>query len=107
MKREYKLCLSVYDRIILLEIVSKIELNFIVENIINELKKQLAFSDEELYNLDIRSKNRTIIWRTEFDTIKDIFIGEYAYRTIRDALAELKEKEFLEENKELCKKFGV
>ena len=99
--------LSVFDRIILLEILNRIKLDFIVEKVINDIKEQLSFSDKELFLLDIQSKNGEVIWKTEEEKDKKIYLGGTGLKIIKDCLTELKNNDmFSEEHMSLYNKFN-
>lgn len=87
-----KIKLSVFERIILLEILDKVQKDFINKKVISEIQDQLSFLDSELSELEIHLEGEEIVWKTEFDRPKTIFFGHYGYNLVKDCLSELEYK---------------
>ena len=90
--KNMKIQLSVFERIILLEILDRFPKDFINKKVIERIEDQLSFSDSELYELEIHSENEEIVWRSEFDNPKIILFGNFGYNLVKDCLSELENK---------------
>lgn len=98
-----KIKLSVFERIILLELIDKIDVDFIVKRAVSELENKLAFSDKELVKLEIKITDDGLFWKTEFDKPKNICLGEFGSLFLKKSFQGI--KEFLEDDhKELYDK---
>jgi len=97
--------LSVYDRLILLNILPK-ESDLTTLRIIRTLKDNLSFSEEEHKALEFKHEGAQVLWKQDADIPKDIVIGEKATDIIVDALKGLnKQKKLTEQHIPLFEKF--
>ena len=98
--------LSVFDRIVLLNILPK-EGNFATLKIIRKLREDLSFDEAENKALDFQfEENGQVKWRTDADIIKDVQIGEKANDIIIDSLKELdKQKKLKDQHYSIYEKF--
>jgi hypothetical protein len=88
--------LSVYDRLILLNILPK-EGDFTTLKIIRKLREDLSFSEEEHAVLQFKQENGSVQWQQEADIPKDISIGEKASDVIADVLIRLDKEKKLQD----------
>jgi hypothetical protein len=97
--------LSVFDRLILLNIMPK-EGDITTIKIIRKLKDDLSFSEEDHKALEFKNENGNIMWKEEADISKEVEIGEKATDIIADALKKLnKEKKLTEQHVPLYERF--
>jgi hypothetical protein len=97
--------LSVFDRLILLNIMPK-EGDITMLKIISKLKDNLSFSEEEHKALQFKNEDGQIMWKEDADIKKDIEIGEKATDIIVEALKKLnKEKKLTEQHIPLYERF--
>jgi hypothetical protein len=98
--------LSVFDRLILLNILPK-EGDFTTLKIMRKMKEDLSFSEEEHKALSFKTgDNGAVSWKTEGDTNKEINFGEKATDLIVETLKKLdKDKKLKEEHYSLFEKF--
>lgn len=80
--------LSILERIALLSILPQ-EGNFVVLKIVNDLRNNLSFSEEEIKKFSIKQENDLVTWDTSILNEKDIQIGEKATDIVVDALKKL------------------
>jgi hypothetical protein len=89
--------LSVFDRLILLNIMPK-EGDITTLKIIRKLKDDLSFSEEEHTALQFKNEDGQIMWKEDADIQKEIEIGEKASDIIADALKSLNKAKKLTES---------
>jgi hypothetical protein len=88
--------LSVFDRLILLNIMPK-EGDITTLKIIRKLKDDLSFSEEEHTALQFKNEDGQIMWKEDADIQKEIEIGEKATDIIAEALKALNKAKKLTE----------
>jgi len=97
--------LSVFDRLILLNILPK-EGDFTTLKIIRKLREDLSFSEDEHKCLEFKQDGGNIQWKQEGDIPKEITIGEKATDIITDVLKKLNtEKKLQDQHFGLYEKF--
>jgi hypothetical protein len=97
--------LSVFDRLILLNIMPK-EGDFTTLKIVRKLREDLSFSEEEHAVLEFKNDNGSVQWKQTGDVPKDVPIGEKAADLIADVLKNLdKEKKLKDEHYTLFERF--
>ena len=102
-----KLKLSVYERLVLLNILPK-EGNFITLKIVRQLREGLSFNEKEIKEtkLAIDPEKGTATWEQEKDPNKEIEIGREAKKVIVEALEKLdKDAKLTQEHFSLYEKF--
>lgn len=100
--------LNVLERLLLLQILPG-EGNLTTLRIVNDLSRELSFTEEEHEQLDIRVDEMTgrVLWE-EDGSVKDVTFGPKATEIMRKRLEELDKQEKLRvEHLSLCDKFGV
>lgn len=88
--------LSVYDRLILLNILPK-EGDITTLKLIRTLREELSFSEQEHAKLQFRNENNQMFWQKEGETTKDVHIGEKATDVIVATLKRLNAERRLQE----------
>jgi hypothetical protein len=97
--------LSVSERAILLNILPK-EGDYLTFKILKELKLQVAFSEEDLVNYEIKQENDMLMWNRQKETEKIINIGDKGKEIIVNVLKKLnEEKKINDMNVTLYEKF--
>lgn len=97
--------LNVLERVILPNILPT-ESNYVTYKIVNDLKLQLAFTEEEFVKFEIKTENKTINWSKSED--KEIEIGVKCKEIIREALTKLDEQgKINNQNSSLYEKFLI
>jgi len=97
--------LSVFDRLILLNILPK-EGDITTLKIIRTLKDNLSFSEDEHKSLEFKHEGDQIAWQQGADIPKEIEIGEKATDIIIESLKSLnKAKKLTEAHLPLYEKF--
>ncbi len=97
--------LSVLERVILPSILPT-EANYVTYKIINDLKINLSFSEEEIAKFGITSNNGAVAWTKSEN--KEIEIGVKCKEIIRDVLTKLdQEGKINNNNSSLYEKFIV
>jgi len=97
--------LSVFDRLILLNILPK-EGDFTTLKIVRKLREDLSFSEDEHKALEFNQDGGNVQWKQAGDVPKDITIGEKATDLIADVLKKLdKEKKLQEQHLTLFERF--
>ena len=86
--------LSVYDRLILLNVLPA-EGDITTLRIIRDLSKELGFSDKEYQKLSIRQEGGTVQWDTTVESDKDIEIGVTGSALLLDVLQKMSDGETL------------
>lgn len=102
-----KLKLSVYERLVLLNILPK-EGNFITLKIIRQLREGLSFNEKEIKDLKlgINQEKGTATWEQEKDPNKEVEIGREAKKIIVEVLEKLdKDGKLTQEHFSLYEKF--
>lgn len=87
--------LSVGDRLILLSILPQ-ESNIITLKVIQKLKDDLGFSEDEIKELNLRQEDEKVVWDSGIDD-KDVEFGEKATDIIVDAFKKLNSQNKLRE----------
>lgn len=83
--------LGISERIMLLQILPG-EGDYITFKILDELKAQLAFSEEEIKKYSIKTEANLITWNASIIELKEIEMGDKAKEIIANALDELEKK---------------
>lgn len=97
--------LSVYNRLILLNILPK-EGDFTTLKIIRKLREDLSFSEQEHAALQFKQDGGNVQWKQEGDVPVEIPIGEKATDIIVEVLKKLdKEKKLTDQHMDLYEKF--
>ena len=89
--------LSVYDRLILLNIMPK-EGDFTTLKIVRKLREDLSFSEDEHKALEFKNENGNVQWKQAGDIPKDVQIGEKATDLIVEVLKKLDKEKKLQES---------
>ena len=87
--------LTVSERLVILSILP-IENDITTLRILQELKKNLSFNEEEHRQLEFKQDGDKVTWN-EVDIKKDVEIGETAENIIRNAFRDLNNKKKLRE----------
>jgi len=97
--------LSVFDRLILLNIMPK-EGDFTTLKIVRKLREDLSFSEDEHKALEFKQDNGNVQWKQDGDIPKEVPIGEKASDVIAEVLKKLdKEKKLQEGHYNLYERF--
>jgi len=102
-----KLKLSVYERLVLLNILPK-EGNFITLKIIRQLREDLSFNEKDVkeLKLSIDPEKGNATWDVSKDPNKEVEIGREANKVIIEALEKLdKDEKLTQEHFSLYEKF--
>ena len=78
--------LNLSERFALQKLLFKIEGDFLTIKIINQLRLDLAPSEEEIKEFEIQSEDGKIFWNEKGIEEKEIPIGEKADKIIKEAL---------------------
>jgi len=88
--------LSVYERLLLGNILKPMQSNFATLRIVRDLLGELSFSEEEHAALELRMEDGGAIhWKREADEPKKIEIGPKARKIIADRLRDLSARNLL------------
>ena len=99
--------LNVVERINLLGILPA-ETNYVTFKIVNDLKSNLSFSEDEIKEYEIKFKEQMVFFNPDKSKDKEIKIGEKATDIIIEALEKLdKENKINENNISLYEKFVI
>ena len=97
--------LNLAERFKILQILPK-EGNFVTLNIVGELQKELAPSEEEFKEFEITQKDTQITWNIKGSKEKEIKVGEKASDIISEELEKLdKENKLTAQDISIYKKF--
>ena len=97
--------LQIVERINLLSVLPE-KGNFATLRVVDDLRRKLAFTDEELTAFEMKIETDRVLWNKEKDTEVEMEFGEFAEKLIVDTLKELDKKEMLEaKHKSLYEKF--
>lgn len=98
--------LSVFDRLILLNVLGGMEGDITTLRILRDLKGNLSFSEEEHKALEFKQEGAKMLWRPDADIPKDVVIGDVAKGIVKKRLQELDtQKKLREEHIPLFEKF--
>ena len=102
--------LSILERILIQGLLPQ-ETNYVNFKVLNVLRSELSFSEDEIknYNIkdnfDVTGKN-TITWDDKEEVQKEVNVGEKAWEIIREALVKLdKDKKLTTQTVSLYEKF--
>lgn len=99
--------LTVTERLGLLALLPR-EGNLVTLRIVQQLRMDLSFSEEEHEALQFREADEQIIWNPEADVAKTVSFGAKAMQVVQEKLAELSEAGKLRvEHLSLCDKFSL
>lgn len=86
--------LSVIERLGLLSVLPK-EGSFITLRIVNDLRKSVGFTEEEIKEFELREADGRVTWNSAAETPRDIPIGEKATDVIVEALKDTDKRKAL------------
>ena len=99
--------LNVAERLVLLNILPA-EGDLITLRIVQKMRQDLGFTEEEIAALELRQEGTLYHWKREFDVPHEIALGPKAREIVRERLETLnKEKKLTEQHLSLCDKFEV
>ena len=87
--------LTVKDRLILLGILGPQAGNIATLRIVQKLRDDLSFNEQEHKDLEIEMQGGMIRWNDQVQLVKDVDIGPVAHKVIVDALKEMSAREQL------------
>ena len=97
--------LGVKERVVLLQLLPT-EADYITYKIIEDLKMELSFSEDEIKEFEITVVQGQILWNTKKIKTKEIEIGETAEKIITKALEEAdKQNKINGDNSKLYERF--
>jgi hypothetical protein len=97
--------LTIGERLNLLSILPS-EGNFLTMRLVDDLRKELGFSEQELEHINLREEEGRLAWDPDKSAPKEVEFGERSRRIVYDTLAELdKEGKMRAEHLSLCEKF--
>ncbi|GAG94130.1 unnamed protein product [marine sediment metagenome] len=100
--------LTIFERLILLNILQTVEGDFTTIKIMRQLQEELSFTEEEHKKLQFKQKKGQVFWKTEAAKDKDITIGEKAKDIIVNTLKKLNDqKKLKDEHFTLYEKFII
>lgn len=100
--------LRVYERLILMNVLSPMEGTLTTMRIVRDLKDRLGFTEAEYHALEFSESDGRVVWKTEADVPVEIEIGEKAKDIIKRRLETLsREGRLTLEHLPICERFGV
>lgn len=97
--------LTIFDRILLLNISSNITSDIETLELIQEFEKEISFSDEEKKKYKFKNNNGRIVWK-EDNSIKDIIVNDKVFNELKMLFLSLNaNKKLRKEHISLYKKF--
>ena len=98
--------LTVFDRLILLNVLSAIEGDITTLRILRELKEGLSFGEKEHEALQFHQEGGQMRWKAEAAEVKNVTMGDVARGLVAGRLKELNtQKKLREEHIPLYEKF--
>jgi len=82
--------LTILERIILLSILPA-QANYVTYKIVQNLKSELSFTEQEIKEWKIKEDNGRVTWESAKATVKTVAIGDKMEEIIREALKKLDE----------------